>query len=108
MKIFVAFSLFLAAQPTSALVGRFFKPPTETVGKAKSKSVTPTIPVKTTGLPPMNTDNKGLQNIFYQNQAWKAEKLAEDKDFFSKLGSTHTPEFMYIGKHLLVSTGTCL
>jgi hypothetical protein len=48
-------------------------------------------------LPPKNTDNKGLQNVFYQNQAWKAEKLTEDPDFFKKLGSTHKPEFMWIG-----------
>jgi carbonic anhydrase len=38
-----------------------------------------------------------LQNIFYQNQSWKASKLASDPEFFNKLGTTHTPEFMWIG-----------
>ena len=48
-------------------------------------------------LPPKTSDNKDLQNVFFQNQAWKAEKMAEDPEFFDRLGSTHKPEFMWIG-----------
>ena len=55
-------------------------------------------PVKATGLPPKAGDNSGLEHIFAQNQAWKASKLAEDPAFFDKLGTTHTPEYMWIGK----------
>ena len=96
MMITTFLALWVAAQPASALLGRFFKPPASSLGKVRAPN--PEIPLKTTGLPPMNTDNKGLQNIFYQNQAWKAERLADDEDFFNKLGSVHQPEFMYIGE----------
>ena len=77
MMITTFLALWVAAQPASALLGRFFKPPASSLGKVRARN--PEIPLKTTGLPPMNTDNKGLQNIFYQNQAWKVERLADVK-----------------------------
>ena len=82
MKISAAFVCLLSAQPVAALMG------------ATSKTASQTALF---GLPPKTGDNKELQNIFYQNQAWKAEKMAEDPEFFDKLGTTHTPEFMWIG-----------
>jgi hypothetical protein len=82
MKIAAAFVCFLAAQPVVAFMG----------ANSKTSSQTAVF-----GLPPKTGDNKELQNIFYQNQAWKAEKMAEDPEFFNKLGTTHTPEFMWIG-----------
>ncbi len=83
MKISAALAILLAMQPVSAFMG----PSTKSASKT-ALSV----------LPPKNTDNKDLQNIFYQSQAWKAKKLVEDPDFFNKLGSTHKPEFMWIGR----------
>jgi hypothetical protein len=85
MKIIGALAFFMAMQPVSA----FMAPST----KAASKTALSKMP------PSKNTDNRDLQNIFYQNQAWKAMKLVEDPDFFKKLGSTHTPEFMWIGRY---------
>jgi hypothetical protein len=45
-----------------------------------------------------NTDNQDVQNIFYQNQAWKARKLVEDPDFFLQYEAKYSPEFMWIGE----------
>jgi hypothetical protein len=42
--------------------------------------------------------DKDITNIYVQNQIWKQQKLAEDGDFFKKLGAGHTPEYMWIGK----------
>jgi hypothetical protein len=42
--------------------------------------------------------DKSIANIYEQNQIWKNKKLAEDKDFFKTLGSTHNPDYMWIGK----------
>jgi hypothetical protein len=42
--------------------------------------------------------DKSIANIYEQNQIWKNKKLAEDKDFFKTLGSTHKPDYMWIGK----------
>jgi hypothetical protein len=42
--------------------------------------------------------DKSIANIYEQNQIWKNKKLAEDKDFFNKLGSGHSPDYMWIGK----------
>ena len=73
----------------------------EPVAEAKSVTEETKSAIKEKGLPPKNTDNAGLDHIFAQNQAWKASKLVEDPDFFNKLGNTHTPEFMWIGKQKL-------
>jgi hypothetical protein len=98
MKVSAALALLLSvSQPADALLGGLFK------GKkaAEAPAYVPPAPVaKKTGprLPPTILDNKNLDYIFQQNQAWKASKLAGDKEFFNKLGTTHTPEYMYIGK----------
>jgi hypothetical protein len=42
--------------------------------------------------------DKTIANIYEQNQIWKNKKLAEDKDFFKKLGAQHAPDYMWIGK----------
>jgi hypothetical protein len=42
--------------------------------------------------------DKDMANIYAQNQAWKQQKLDEDEDFFKKLGATHKPDYMWIGK----------
>jgi hypothetical protein len=92
MKISAAFAILLAVQPASAWM-EFLNEAT------KPKSVKPL-----TGLPPgKDVDNKNLDNIFAQNQVWKNNKLKDDPEFFNKLGSTHKPEFMWIGKcrHIL-------
>jgi hypothetical protein len=94
MKIAVALSLFLAVQPSTALLG---------IGKLKKvfgKGSMPKQRVTAGGkkLPPLTLDNKDLDFVFAKNQVWKASKLAKDKDFFKTLGTTHTPDYMYIGK----------
>jgi carbonic anhydrase len=38
-----------------------------------------------------------LDSIFEKNQAWVAEKLAVDADYFNKLSQGQSPEFLYIG-----------
>mmetsp|Transcript_10993 Transcript_10993/g.24224 ORF Transcript_10993/g.24224 Transcript_10993/m.24224 type:complete len:132 (-) Transcript_10993:801-1196(-) len=43
-----------------------------------------------------NTD-KDIENIFKQNEEWVQENLRKDKDYFNKLGSGHTPEYLWIG-----------
>jgi hypothetical protein len=98
MKIAAAVTILMAlAEPGEALLGRFRskKNAAEVVAK-------PYVPVKGPGpsLPPNTLDNKNLDFIFEKNQIWKAEKLSGDKDFFKKLGSIHTPEYMYIGEFL--------
>jgi hypothetical protein len=94
MKVSAALALLLSvSQPANALLGGLFN--------GKTAAPAPSAPVaKKTGprLPPTILDNKNLDYIFQQNQVWKASKLADDKEFFNKLGSTHTPEYMYIGK----------
>ncbi len=47
---------------------------------------------------PRERPDKSIANIYAQNQIWKNKKLEEDKDFFKKLGSGHSPDFMWIGK----------
>jgi hypothetical protein len=42
--------------------------------------------------------DKSIANIYEQNQIWKNTKLAGDKDYFKTLGSTHKPDYMWIGK----------
>ena len=103
MKISAALALLLSAtQPADALLGGLKKAFGKTstapapAPAAPAKSVTPG-----PKLPPTSLDNKNLDYIFQQNQAWKASKLAEDKKFFDKLGTIHTPDYMYIGKSLL-------
>ena len=96
MKIAAALTLFLAVQPTAALLG---------LGKLRrvfSRGTMPAAPPRVTAggkkLPPLTLDNKDLDRVFAKNQIWKASTLAKDKDFFNKLGTTHTPDYMYIGK----------
>lgn len=38
-----------------------------------------------------------IKNIFKNNQAWVADKLANDKDYFEKLSKGQTPSMLYIG-----------
>jgi hypothetical protein len=75
-------------------VRNFFKSPSKVVAPPAAVVVPKTGP----RLPPKILDNKGLDYIFEKNKMWQAEKLAGDKDFFHKLGSIHTPEYMYIGE----------
>jgi hypothetical protein len=42
--------------------------------------------------------DRSIANIYAQNQNWKNKKLDEDKDFFKKLGASHLPDFMWIGR----------
>jgi hypothetical protein len=42
--------------------------------------------------------DRDLTNIYIQNQIWKKKHLEEDEDFFNKLGSGHSPDYMWIGK----------
>ena len=37
------------------------------------------------------------EQIFENNRKWVAEKTATDADFFEKLSSDQTPEYLYIG-----------
>lgn len=41
--------------------------------------------------------DKNLENIFAQNKAWKESKLEKDPEFFSNLGSGHSPSYLWIG-----------
>jgi hypothetical protein len=94
MKISSALTLFLLAESVSAYsIKNFFTPPKETVAAPA--------PVKTPSprLPPSVLDNKGLDYIFEKNRAWQAAKIADDPEFFTKLGSIHTPDYMYIGEY---------
>jgi carbonic anhydrase len=38
-----------------------------------------------------------IKKVFENNEKWIAEKLAIDKDYFSKLSKGQNPEFLYIG-----------
>jgi carbonic anhydrase len=38
-----------------------------------------------------------LDSIFEKNQAWVAEKLSVDAEYFNKLSQGQSPEFLYIG-----------
>ena len=38
-----------------------------------------------------------IENVFQNNEKWIAEKLAIDKNYFSKLSQGQQPEFLYIG-----------
>ncbi|WP_353154561.1 carbonate dehydratase [Herminiimonas fonticola] len=38
-----------------------------------------------------------LEQLFQKNRAWAAEKVAEDPDFFVKLASQQSPEYLWIG-----------
>jgi hypothetical protein len=87
-------TLLLALQPSAALLG---------IGRLKRAFKRGSMPKQrvTAGgkkLPPLTLDNKDLDSVFAKNQVWKASKLAKDKDFFNKLGTVHTPDYMYIGK----------
>jgi carbonic anhydrase len=37
------------------------------------------------------------EQLFENNKKWVAENKATDKDFFQKLSSDQTPQFLYIG-----------
>jgi hypothetical protein len=51
--------------------------------------------------------DRDLTNIYIQNQIWKKKHLEEDPDFFKKLGSGHSPDYMWIGKSVeLIATGS--
>jgi hypothetical protein len=95
MKISIALTLFLAAVPASALGVRNLFKSKKTVAAPPAAVVAPQTRPR---LPPKILDNKGLDYIFEKNKLWQAEKIAGDKDFFKKLGTTHTPEYMYIGE----------
>jgi carbonic anhydrase len=41
--------------------------------------------------------DKNLENIFAQNKVWKESKLEKDPNFFSNLGSGHSPSYLWIG-----------
>jgi hypothetical protein len=99
MKI-TALALMLVVCPgANALLGLFkTKADIRIPGDFKGDTMkTPKGPM----LPPKVLDNKGLDYIFDNNKAWKASMLQDDKDFFKKLGSTHTPEYMWIGTLLM-------
>ena len=38
-----------------------------------------------------------ISNIYEANKRWKYGKLAEDHEFFEKLGSGHAPKYLWIG-----------
>lgn len=40
---------------------------------------------------------KSYEKLLLQNKAWVVQKNNEDKDFFSRLVKTQTPEFLWIG-----------
>jgi hypothetical protein len=46
---------------------------------------------------PHRRPDKNIDSIYRQNQEWKNEKLAKDPDYFTNLGSTHKPDYMWIG-----------
>ena len=41
--------------------------------------------------------DKDLENLLAQNKAWKESKLAKEPQFFSNLGSGHSPSYLWIG-----------
>ena len=86
-------------QPPVAEAKPIAKP--EPVAEAKPVTEETKSASKEKALPPKNADNVGLTYIFARNRACKASKLVEIPNFFNKLGNTHTPEFMWIGKQEL-------
>lgn len=42
-------------------------------------------------------DGFPLEQLFQKNRDWAAEKVAEDPDFFVKLASQQSPEYLWIG-----------
>jgi hypothetical protein len=79
-------------------------PSTESAGDALSRKVaamsTVTEPNRDNGEQPKPRErpDKSIANIYAQNQIWKNKKLDENKNFFTTLGSGHSPDFMWIGK----------
>jgi hypothetical protein len=79
-------------------------PSTESAGDALSRKVaamsTVTGPNRENSKKPEPREypDKGIANIYAQNQVWKNKKLEEDKDFFKTLGAGHSPDFMWIGR----------
>ena len=94
MKTFVWLAFMMGLEPSFGLLGGLKR----ALGR-KSKITMPKVDPEGKRLPPVTLDNKNLDYIFMQNQAWKNERLAGDKNFFKTLGSYHAPEYMYIGKH---------
>jgi hypothetical protein len=94
MRISSALTLFLVAESVSALG-------IKNIFNSQKEPLAAPAPPKKAGprLPPQILDNKGLDYIFDKNKAWRAEKLAADPEFFNKLGSIHTPDYMYIGEY---------
>ena len=45
----------------------------------------------------LNSNMLSYEQIFENNRKWVAEKTATDADFFEKLSSDQTPEYLYIG-----------
>ena len=91
MKITTAFTLLLAVEYASAFGIKKFFTSTKPKGPVAPKAPGPK-------LPPMVLDNKGLDYIFAKNAKWQKKKLEQDPKFFDKLGTTHTPDYMYIGE----------
>jgi len=48
-------------------------------------------------MPSINGIDKDMSNVFVSNKKWKAQKEAEDPNFFKTLGSVHKPNYMWIG-----------
>jgi carbonic anhydrase len=40
---------------------------------------------------------KAYEKLLLENKAWAAEKVGDDPDFFNRLASIQTPEFLWIG-----------
>ena len=90
MQIAAALAFLLAAPAADAFVSKCSN-------SAKDTALFAETPVRAPRLPPKYMDNKGLDHIFEKNQEWKNAKKVQDKKFFTKLGKTHTPDYMYIG-----------
>jgi carbonic anhydrase len=45
--------------------------------------------------------DKDLKDIFEQNVAWKTAVEQRDPEFFDKLGASHKPNYMWIGRFQL-------
>src|ERR1019366_8514808 len=44
-----------------------------------------------------NKDNRALEQLFRNNREWAASMLNESPDFFKKLASQQSPEYLWIG-----------
>jgi carbonic anhydrase len=44
-----------------------------------------------------NKDNRALEQLFRNNREWAASMLNESSDFFKKLASQQSPEYLWIG-----------